>query len=729
VFLGTATEVLEIVLGGAVATNQLTWAIDYVDTVTSTASASGPYSAKGVTNSSTAVAMLASPASGTTRLALTVSVVNLDTAPATVTVRSHDGSAITPWFQGTLQAGEVLTYEKGDGWEAWTTNTSKKTGLTGATGATGLQGLPGVALLLEGDEGPEGLAIPGPVGPTGATGGTGSQGVQGTQGLPGVTFLLDGEQGEDGQAVPGPVGPTGATGSTGSTGAQGIQGLPGVALLLEGDEGPEGMPVPGSPGAQGVQGIQGITGAQGPLGVTFLLDADQGDDGMPVPGNPGSTGATGAQGIQGLTGPPAALGADDPPDENAYLLACGAGPGSSLPTLTNGQLLIGSTGNPPVAAALGTGTGLGTTLGPGTLALNLQIDSLMPGRLSSVNNFAISTADQTAVQTIYFVAYGGSIVSLCDSTSIFLANFAGAATGLPLQQALSGTTTNTLKTVTGLSSTTQLVRGMQVTGTNVAAASTIASIDSASQVTLNNACTGSATNTITFKLPPSTVYDVWLTSSAGSPLLQFGNPWTNSTTRADGVGIGTTSNAWWYCNNSAAINATDYNVILKYCGRYLGTIATTGTAGQTEDSALNRLVWSYYNRRLRPMSVAETTATWTYAVNTWRSANASTANRVNFVVGFAEDPVTLQVFSAISSGQSTFGGIVGVGLDRTNGNDAQVYAAGGYGGVSGARYNGFPAAGLHFAQWVEKCPGGSITFWGTHATGEMASGMSGEIWG
>lgn len=62
---------------------------------------------------------------------------------------------------------------------------------------------------------------------------------------------------------------------------------------------------------------------------------------------------------------------------------------------------------------------------------------------------------------------------------------------------ISGTTsTNFL--ITALASTAGISVGMAVTGTNVAAGSVVASVDSATQVTLSKATTGSATNTMTF---------------------------------------------------------------------------------------------------------------------------------------------------------------------------------------------------------------------------------------
>jgi hypothetical protein len=69
--------------------------------------------------------------------------------------------------------------------------------------------------------------------------------------------------------------------------------------------------------------------------------------------------------------------------------------------------------------------------------------------------------------------------------------------------ALTGMTTTGTKVITGLSSTAELAVGMIVTGTGIGASNTIASIDSATQVTLavNSTATSGAPVTITFQTP------------------------------------------------------------------------------------------------------------------------------------------------------------------------------------------------------------------------------------
>lgn len=95
--------------------------------------------------------------------------------------------------------------------------------------------------------------------------------------------------------------------------------------------------------------------------------------------------------------------------------------------------------------------------------------------------------------------------------------------------------------------------------------------------------------------------------------------------------------------------------------RYLGTIRTTGTIGQCEDSISKRFVWNYYNRCSRAMHVFESTSHY-YATATWRAWNntASAATQVYFVIGVVEDSMRWSAQGTIDESNS---GMVGAALD------------------------------------------------------------------
>lgn len=197
-------------------------------------------------------------------------------------------------------------------------------------------------------------------------------------------------------------------------------------------------------------------------------------------------------------------------------------------------------------------------------------------------------------------------------------------------------------------------------------------------------------------------YDVFLYDNAGTLTLEL-TAWTNDTTRAtalvrqDGVLV-----------KSGATTR-----------RYLGTIRTT-SATTTEDSARRRFVWNAYNRRRRPLRRIDTTASWTYNVDTIRQARADALNQVEVVLGLAEDSVeiTLHVVAQMSTGAYT----VYIGLDSTTARAADSGAAQqGGGGINIPMTAGMeitPTVGYHYFAWLERAGGGgtaTVTGEGTNS--------------
>lgn len=188
-------------------------------------------------------------------------------------------------------------------------------------------------------------------------------------------------------------------------------------------------------------------------------------------------------------------------------------------------------------------------------------------------------------------------------------------------------------------------------------------------------------------------YDVFLYDNAGTLTLEL-LAWTSDTARATAL-------------------AYQDGVLVKSGAatrRYLGTLYTTGTS-TTEDSKTKRYLWNYAieNRVKRVMRAYESTASWTYNSATFRGANNTTAARLNFVIGVAEDAVTA-VYSV--NGYSTNATvlqvlIVGIGLDSTTTISSD--ATQGRVPVSAyvlyntaiSHYDGVPGIGLHYLQALE----------------------------
>lgn len=111
----TTAQSLQILLAGAITTNQLEFTIVYENEFKSgeTSTANN----HGLTNSGTAVTFLAAPTSaGEKRTLQRANVFNADTVNATVTVRLNDNGTLRRLVVVTLSTLETLVYETSNGW-------------------------------------------------------------------------------------------------------------------------------------------------------------------------------------------------------------------------------------------------------------------------------------------------------------------------------------------------------------------------------------------------------------------------------------------------------------------------------------------------------------------------------------------------------------------------------------------------------------------------------------
>lgn len=169
--------------------------------------------------------------------------------------------------------------------------------------------------------------------------------------------------------------------------------------------------------------------------------------------------------------------------------------------------------------------------------------------------------------------------------------------------------------------------------------------------------------------------------------------------------------------------------------RYIGTGRTSAPSGKCEDSESRRFLWNNSNRVPRVMSAVDTTDSWTYTTATYRSANASSTagvGRFNCVIGVAD--TMLEVVNNVlitNASQVEFG--VGVGIDSTTVNSAQLEGGSGSAGtraVGYAHYKGYPAIGFHFIQRLELSEAvGTTTWYGDASQSYVQWGMIGVLEG
>lgn len=184
----------------------------------------------------------------------------------------------------------------------------------------------------------------------------------------------------------------------------------------------------------------------------------------------------------------------------------------------------------------------------------------------------------------------------------------------------------------------------------------------------------------------SQMYDVFVYNNNGTATLEL-LAWTNDTTRATALVL----QNGVYVKSGATTR------------RYVGSFRTTGSSGQTEDSAVKRYVWNYYNRIPRLLQRFESTVSWTYNTATVRQANGAAANQVETVVGIQESLLDLVLVVGVAN--STGGINVSAGIGE---NSTTTYAAGAVAqGVANnlqsivVRLTKYPAIGRNVYSWNE----------------------------
>lgn len=209
-------------------------------------------------------------------------------------------------------------------------------------------------------------------------------------------------------------------------------------------------------------------------------------------------------------------------------------------------------------------------------------------------------------------------------------------------------------------------------------------------------------------------YDVFLYSNAGTMTLELSAAWTNDTTRADAIAQ---QDGTW-------VKSSDHSRL------YVGTIRTTGTT-TTEDSKAKRFVWNRYNQRLRQLFVTDATTSWAYTTSSYRQANGSSSNQVEVVTGLAESLVSLRVDEAAYGSVSNQHPRVGVGVNSTTTNSAQVVVANGTDSTTkftlSAAYADYARLGYSAFAWLEYGTSSITAFYGGAGTDGVNAGMLGTM--
>jgi len=117
--LTTTNDKLQVVLGGAVTTNQLQCVTSY-KIYTSTTTSDGKVAIN--TNNTTDVDLAGAPASGETYDITNINIYNADTVSATVTIKLDVSGTETIFYKGIIGVGDVISWTAEGGWKNTSNN-------------------------------------------------------------------------------------------------------------------------------------------------------------------------------------------------------------------------------------------------------------------------------------------------------------------------------------------------------------------------------------------------------------------------------------------------------------------------------------------------------------------------------------------------------------------------------------------------------------------------------
>lgn len=219
------------------------------------------------------------------------------------------------------------------------------------------------------------------------------------------------------------------------------------------------------------------------------------------------------------------------------------------------------------------------------------------------------------------------------------------------------------------------------------------------------------------------VYDMFLWNDSGTLRCTRGPAWSSATAR--GTGAGTTE---LERVQGVYVNKVDItNGPTAQRGLYVGTIATNGSTQMAvmlyptaaAGGSANRIdVWNMYNRIRIASTMRASDNTWTYNSATWRSANASTSNRITYVTGLNEEAISAVYQITINCTTTNDEARIGIGVDSAtafSGNSGAIIP-----GITGiftlsANYQGLTGIGSHFLQALESATTNITEFWGDNS--------------
>jgi len=200
------------------------------------------------------------------------------------------------------------------------------------------------------------------------------------------------------------------------------------------------------------------------------------------------------------------------------------------------------------------------------------------GRITAVSGDPVNIGGATDVESVYFCPYRGNMARVYDGSGWKYLTFTEME--LPLTDVQTGDLTSGSAVLSDLQDTSLLAVGMKASGTGIPAGAVIATINSATQVTLDQAATSDGNDVaVTFKFPAAAKYILAIHDTSGG--LQLVRP-VAYTTAADLASKITTQDA-------VEVLASDSGSLV------IGTITIGAADGKLTDTDQSRNIRNSYN--------------------------------------------------------------------------------------------------------------------------------------
>lgn len=237
-------------------------------------------------------------------------------------------------------------------------------------------------------------------------------------------------------------------------------------------------------------------------------------------------------------------------------------------------------------------------------------------------------------------------------------------------------------------------------------------------------------------------FDLFVFNDNGTIRLGSGPAWTNDTTRADAI---TRVNGYRVNNASILLrfgsDSGNTVTVAAYKATLVGTMrasangqCTCRIGSTTSQTGGKWFLTNEYNTNKFSLFVFDETNNWSYAVSSWRQANANAGNKIEFLTSETNPAVSARLTCMVYCTTASDIGLCGIGLDSTtvNSSRAQVETAG-VGNLQGAVTAEYQSRGIaigyHYLAWLEYRRTGTIFYIGDNGltTGIAQTGLITEI--